>query len=82
MAYGDSFGRAGQVLKVLYPDGIILDQYDDMLAVVRIIDKLFRIANNKDAFGESPSLSFGLPQNSIVGVAGDTVSIDIVFILM
>jgi hypothetical protein len=54
LAYGDSFGRAGQVLKVLYPDGIILDQYDDMLAVVRIIDKLFRVANNKGAFGESP----------------------------
>jgi hypothetical protein len=54
LAYGDSFGRAGQVLKILYPDGIILDQYDDMLAVVRIIDKLFRVANNKDAFGESP----------------------------
>lgn len=54
LAYGDSFGRAGKVLKILYPDGIALHQYDDMLAVVRIIDKLFRIANDKDAFGESP----------------------------
>ena len=25
-----------------------------MLAVVRIVDKLFRIATDKDAFGESP----------------------------
>ena len=30
------------------------DQYTDMLAVVRIFDKLFRIATRKDAFGESP----------------------------
>ena len=53
-AYGDSFGKAGAVLRVLYPDGVFPDQYDDMLSVVRIIDKLFRLANRKDAFGESP----------------------------
>ena len=53
-AYGDSFGKSGDVLRVLYPDGIKPEQYDDALAVVRIIDKLFRIANNRDAFGESP----------------------------
>src|SRR5690606_27765638 len=43
--YGDSFNRAGMVIKVLYPDGIKPEQYDDMLAIVRVIDKLFRIAN-------------------------------------
>lgn len=43
--YGDSFGKAGEVLKVLYPNGIKPEQYGDMLAVVRVIDKLFRIAN-------------------------------------
>lgn len=53
-AYGDSFGKSGDVLRILYPDGIKPDQYDDALAIVRIIDKLFSIANNKDAFGESP----------------------------
>ena len=53
-AYGDSFGRAGQVLRILYPYGVSPDQYDDLLAVARIVDKLFRIANQKDAFGESP----------------------------
>ena len=53
-AYGDSFGQACDVLKVLYPDGVKPEQYKDMLAVVRVIDKLFRIANKKDAFGESP----------------------------
>ena len=43
--YGDSFNRAGMVIRVLYPDGIKPEQYDDMLAIVRVIDKLFRIAN-------------------------------------
>lgn len=53
-AYGDSFGRSGEVLRQLYPDGIQPEQYDDMLAVVRIVDKLFRIATDRDALGESP----------------------------
>ena len=53
-AYGDSFGRAGNVLHILYPNGVQPNQYKDMLAVVRIIDKLFRIATDVDALGESP----------------------------
>jgi hypothetical protein len=53
-AYGDSFGKSGGVLRILYPDGITPDQYDDALAVVRVVDKLFRIANQKDYGGESP----------------------------
>lgn len=66
-AYGDSFGKSGDVLRILYPDSIKPDQYDDALAVVRIVDKLFRIANNKDAFGESPYVD--LTGYSILGVA-------------
>jgi hypothetical protein len=53
-AYGESFYKAGEILSLLYPNGILPEQYDDMLCVVRIIDKLFRIATDKDAFGESP----------------------------
>lgn len=53
-AYGDSFAKSGQVLALMYPDGIAPDQYRDALAIVRIIDKLFRIATSKDAFGEDP----------------------------
>lgn len=54
-AYGDSFGRSGDVLRVLYPDGIKPEQFDDALAIVRIVDKLFRVVNQRDAFGESPA---------------------------
>jgi hypothetical protein len=53
-AYGDSFKRSGEILQILYPNGIKPEQYRDALGVVRVIDKLFRIATRKDAFGESP----------------------------
>jgi len=42
--YGDSFGNADKILKILYPHGISVDQYQDLLTIVRIVDKLFRIA--------------------------------------
>ena len=54
ISYGDSFGNAGRVMEIIYPNGITREQYDDALVVVRIIDKLFRIANRKNAYGESP----------------------------
>ena len=54
MAYGDSFGRSKQVIEALYPQGILPEQYQDALAVIRVIDKLFRIANKKFAFNEDP----------------------------
>lgn len=53
-AYGDSFGKAGSIMKTLYPEGIPPEKMDDALTIVRVIDKLFRIATKKDAFGENP----------------------------
>ena len=53
-AYGDSFGKSGEILAILYPNGISLAQLPDALTVVRVIDKLFRIATDRDALGESP----------------------------
>jgi hypothetical protein len=53
-AYGDSFSKSQEILKVLYPDGVKPDQYRDFLTITRIIDKLFRVATQKDAFAESP----------------------------
>lgn len=54
VAYGDSFGRSGECLRQMYPDGIKPDQYDDLLTIARVLDKLFRIASNPEAFGENP----------------------------
>lgn len=53
-AYGDSFNKSGEILKLLFPKGIAPEQYEDMLFIVRNIDKLFRLATSKDAFGENP----------------------------
>jgi hypothetical protein len=53
-AYGNSFANSGWILAILYPNGVTVEQYSDMLTVVRILDKLARIATRKDAFGESP----------------------------
>ena len=53
-AYGDSFGRSGKCLMEMFPNGIKLDQYGDLLTIARILDKLFRIANDPDAFDENP----------------------------
>ncbi len=54
IAYGDSFGQSKRIIEVLYPKGIAPEQYQDALAIIRIIDKLFRIANKKFAFDEDP----------------------------
>lgn len=71
--YGDAYGRSGQILRVLYPDGVRPDQYDDLLAITRVVDKLFRIAqrgeNGKDLGGESPWAD--IAGYGILGIAKD-----------
>ena len=68
-AYGDSFAKSQQIVKILYPDGVRSAQYMDMLAITRVIDKLFRIATKKDAFGESPWRD--ICGYAILGIAND-----------
>jgi hypothetical protein len=53
-AYGSAFSKSSEILKILYPDGIQPEQYTDLLLTTRILDKLFRIANDKSAFNEEP----------------------------
>ena len=53
-AYGDSFNVSGEFIKLLWPNGIPKKSYTDMLAIIRIFDKMKRIATDKDALGESP----------------------------
>lgn len=52
-AYGDSIGSSEKIFRLYYPNGIRTDQYGDILLMARILDKLSRIANKKDAFGEN-----------------------------
>ena len=58
-AYGSSFAKSGDFLRLLWPDGIPADRLDDALLLVRIFDKQMRIATSKDAFGESPYSDIG-----------------------
>jgi len=68
-AYGSSFAESYKILNTLYPNGIKPEQYTDALAIIRVIDKLFRIANKKDAFGESPWKD--IAGYAILGISND-----------
>ena len=59
IAYGDSAGTSENMLRLLWPDGVPVSSYTDMLLIVRIWDKMKRIATNKDALGESPFRDIG-----------------------
>jgi hypothetical protein len=55
--YGDSFSKAGEIIRILYPDGISPQAMPSALTVVRVLDKLNRIATaagKEDLGGESP----------------------------
>jgi hypothetical protein len=56
--YGNAFEKAGEVLKILYPNGMQPYQYSELLALIRVLDKIFRISNlpedKKDLMGEEP----------------------------
>jgi hypothetical protein len=54
IAYGNSFSESGEILKLLYPNGVKQGEYKTLLAVTRIIDKLFRIATDERALDEDP----------------------------
>jgi len=43
--YGDAVRKTIEILKVLYPEGIRPDQYSDLLLLVRVQDKMVRIAS-------------------------------------
>lgn len=58
-AYGDAGLVVAQCMKALYPNGIPTDKIDNALYTVRVLDKLCRIANRKDAFGENPWKDIG-----------------------
>jgi len=54
MAYGDAVLKSGAMLELLYPNGIQPHQYTDAAAIIRVLDKLVRIATDNDPFGEDP----------------------------
>ena len=51
-SYGNSFQESGKIIEMLYPNGIPVEKYTSVLALIRIIDKLYRIATQPDFNGE------------------------------
>lgn len=71
--YGNSVGKSAKILATLYPNGVPEHAYSDLLLIVRMLDKLCRIAqrgeNGKDLGGESPFRD--LAGYGLLGVAKD-----------
>lgn len=55
IAYGDSVRNSAKIMRILYPDGISYDQIPTALLTVRVLDKLSRLANDKDFNNEDPA---------------------------
>ncbi len=51
--YGDSFSKCSRFLELLYPNGVQPEDYTHLLTLVRIFDKLMRVANGNQGDGES-----------------------------
>jgi hypothetical protein len=52
--YGDSYARMAHVLPMFYPDGVPGDRLLDAVFILRIIDKLMRIASAQGDDVEDP----------------------------
>ena len=68
-AYGNAFDKTTQILTLLYPNGIKVDQFKDVHVIVRMLDKLYRIARDNDHMGESPYMD--IAGYSILALARD-----------
>jgi hypothetical protein len=52
-SYGDSFNKSGDILRILFPNGIAVEKYREVLVITRIIDKLFRLSTNPNYNNEN-----------------------------
>jgi hypothetical protein len=53
-SYGNSYAKVGELMKILFPNGVPIDRMQEALVITRVLDKLGRLANSPEAFGESP----------------------------
>jgi hypothetical protein len=68
-AYGNAFDKTTQILSLLYPNGIKVEQYKDLHVIIRMLDKISRIARDNDPLGESPYMD--IAGYSILSLARD-----------
>ena len=65
-AHGDTIGNTGKILRLLYPNGINPEQYDDMLTISRILERLCCVATDDQALGEA--LFTDIAEAGILGI--------------
>ena len=51
-AYGGAVDEVGKFLKILFPNGILPEQFDDLTFILRIFDKLKRMARDPNSLNE------------------------------
>ena len=68
-AYGNAFDKTTQILSLLYPNGLKVEQYKDLHVIIRMLDKISRIARDNDPLGESPYMD--IAGYSILSLARD-----------
>lgn len=71
-AYGNSFAVFPQVMRIMFPDGVRPDQYEDLSNFFRQFDKWSRIFTKPRAFGENPRRD--LLGYNILGVYNSEIS--------
>lgn len=52
--YGSAYNSAPEILKILYPNGVMPEDYSSLLYITRVLDKLQRIATNNASDTEDP----------------------------
>ena len=68
-AYGNAFDKTTAILTLLYPNGIKVEQFKDVHVLIRMLDKVARIARDNDPLGESPYMD--IAGYSILALARD-----------
>ena len=46
--YGSAFQKVSEILNILFPNGISTNKYHDVAILVRVLDKICRIASAND----------------------------------
>jgi len=45
-SYGRTFYKIPKILEILWPGGIKCEEYEQLLAIIRVLDKIARLSNN------------------------------------
>ena len=46
--YGSAFQKVSEILNILFPNGIPTNKYHDVAILIRVLDKIYRIASAND----------------------------------